>query len=94
MPRLDEPPVDLRHRLAGGAGRKRHGQLQLAGGNAGGDPGLLEETARRGGVGAVQPDGTGARGADELTDRALPDDPPAVDDRDRVAGALDLVEQV
>ena len=58
--------------------------LSLAGGNARRDPGLPEEAARRGGVGAVQPHDAGARAADQLIDRALADDPAVVDDRDRV----------
>ena len=35
-----------------------------------------------------------ARAADQLVDRALADDPAAVHDRHRIAGALHLVQQV
>ena len=68
--------------------------MRSADGGPCGQPGLLEQAARRHGVRAVEPHDAGARAADKLIDRALAHDPSAVDDRDRVAGALDLVQQV
>ena len=58
------------------------------------DARLVDELFGPGGFGAVDLDHRGARAADQLVDGALADHPPAVDDRHRVAGALDLIEQV
>ena len=52
------------------------------------------QPARPRGVGAVEPEDAVARAADQFVDGALPDDPPVVDDRYRVARALDLVQEV
>ena len=59
-----------------------------------GDARLVDEPCRPGGFGAVDLHDHGARAADQLVDGALADDPAAVDDRHRVAGALHLVQQV
>ena len=63
-------------------------------GRARGDPRLVDELRGPGRVGAVHLQRSGARAPGQLVDRALTDDPPAVHDRHRVAGALHLVQQV
>ncbi len=69
-------------------------QPGLGEGRARGDPGLGDELDGPGGFGAVDLDDSAARAAGQLVDGTLADHPAVVDDRHRVAGALDLVEQV
>ena len=92
--RQDQPPVDVGKELARRSGGQGDGQSGIGASGARRDAGLVDEPGRPVGRGAVDLDDHRARAAGQLVDRALADDPAAVDDRHGVARAFHLVKQV